>query len=331
MYGNNNLLMDFRTKDKSRLPLVTIGVMSYNYGMYILETLESIYFQTYPHIELFIVDDASTDNSVEVTRKWIKDRDVHCTFIKHETNKGRNTALSTILKNSNGKFVAWFATDDIMNPDRIQNQMKVMIDASENVAVCYSDAELINEQGEPRGLYSARQNSPFLEGNVFEKFFNEQFFMAAPTLLFRRSAIDLVGEYDVNLTAEDYGMWMQILPLYEVKYCDYPGVKYRIKENWKPTEAHQSNLQQWYHKDRVIIYVKLVQLLKSIKKYENIRLAATQKINYHLVHLQLMNSKYFGKMLRHLFSNSYYKVKFTRLFKNQVRNLFTRNKMNIVA
>lgn len=236
--------MDFRTRTTSDQPLVSIGVLSYNYAAYVLDTLDSIYNQTYPHIEFFIVDDCSTDESVELIQQWIEDNNVDCHLIVHPVNKGRNTAINTILDKAKGKYMVLFASDDEMNPRRIEEQVNLMEKAGEDYSVCYSDAALMNEQGEPRGLFSEKVKSPFLSGNVFEEYYFERFYMAAPTIMFRKSIYDKVGLYDPRLTAEDYDMWMRILPVAKVIHCEYIGTKYRIREKQNLMPSQQFNLQQ---------------------------------------------------------------------------------------
>lgn len=309
--------MDFRTKTTSDLPLVSIVVLSYNYADYVLDTLDSIYNQTYPHIEFFIVDDCSTDNSVELIQQWIEDNNVDVTLIVHPVNKGRNTAINTFLNLSKGKYSLTFASDDEMNPRRIEEQVKLMEKAGEEYFVCYSDAELMNEQGEYRGLFSERVKSPFLTGNVFEEFYFERFYMAAPTIMFRKSIYEKVGVYDPRLTAEDYDMWMRVLPVAKVIFCEYVGTKYRIRENQSLTPSHQFNLQQWYHKDRIIIYKKLVNLLEKLQKWPNVQQAASRKISFHLLQLKKLRSPYFAQMISFLLKNSYYKIPVARLLRMQ--------------
>lgn len=316
--------MDFRTKTASDEPLVSVVVLSYNYAQYVLDTLDSIYCQTYPHIEFFIIDDCSADNSAELIRQWIEDNDADVTFIEHRVNKGRNPGLNTFLGRANGKYIVIFASDDEMNPRRIEEQVKLMEKAGEEYSVCYCDAELMNEQGEYRGLYSERVKSPFLSGNVFEEFYFERFFIAAPTVMFRKSIYDKVGLYDTKLTAEDYDMWMRILPVAKVIFCDYISTKYRIRENESLTSNHKFNLQQWYHKDRIIIYRKLVHLLEQLQKWPNIQEAASKKIGYHLIQLKKLRSPYFNKMVSFLLKNAYYKIPVTQLLRMQVRQLIPR-------
>lgn len=313
--------MDFRTRKISDQPLVSIVVLSYNYADYVLDTLDSIYTQTYPHIEFFIIDDGSTDESVELINQWIEDNSVDVNFIVHRLNKGRNTALNTFLRQAKGKYVVMFASDDEMNPRRIEEQVKLMEQVGEEYAVCYSDAELMNEESRPRGFFSDKVGSPFLTGNVFEAYYFEKFFIAAPTTMFRKSVYDKVGLYDTRLTAEDYDMWMRILPVAKVVCCDYVGTKYRIKENQSFTPSRQFNLQQWYHKDRIIIYRKLVALLRHLGKWPNIQEAASRKISYHLIQLKKLKSPYFSQMLTFLLKNAYYKIPVARLVRMQLNQL----------
>ncbi|MCW3110758.1 MAG: glycosyltransferase [Segetibacter sp.] len=313
--------MDFRTKTTSDLPLVSVGVFSYNYAEYVLDTLDSIYKQTYPHIEFFVVDDGSVDNSVELIQQWIEDNHVECTFIIHQVNKGRNPAINNFLNQAKGKYIVLFASDDEMNPKRIEEQVKLMEKAGDEYYVCYSDAELMNEQGEYRGLFSEKVKSPFLSGNVFEEYYFQRFHMAAPTIMFRRKIYDKVGVYDPRLTAEDYDMWMRMLPVVKVIFCEYPGTKYRIKENQSLTPSHEFNLQQWYHKDRIIIYKKLVNLLEKLQKWPHIQEAASRKISFHLIHLKKLRSPYFSQMISFLLKNAYYKIPVARLLRLQFNQL----------
>lgn len=315
--------MDFRTKITNNQPLVSVVVLSYNYADYVLDTLDSIHVQTHPHIELFVVDDGSTDNSVELIQQWIEDNSVSCTFIIHPVNKGRNTAINTFLNQAKGKYIVIFASDDEMNPRRFEEQVKLMESAGEDYFICYSDATLMNEQGEPRGLFSEKVKSPFLSGNVFEEYYFERFFMAAPTIMFRKNIYEKVGLYDQKLTAEDYDMWMRMLPVAKVIFCEYIGTKYRIRENESLTPSHKFNLQQWYHKDRIIIYKKLVHLLQKLQKWPNIQEAASRKISYHLIQLKKLRSPYFTQMISFLLKNSYYKIPVARLLKMQLRQMIS--------
>jgi glycosyltransferase involved in cell wall biosynthesis len=311
--------MDFRTKLKSDKPSVTIGVLSYNYSPYVIETLDSIYSQTYDQIQLIIIDDYSTDNSVALIKDWIKEKNVAVEFIVHEKNYGRNKACNTIIKKAEGKYLALFSSDDTMMPHRIEKQVEVMEGASGEYAVCYTDAELMNEKGEARGLYSLKHQLNHLEGDVFEQYYYRRFVICAPAIFFRTEIFKTIGNYDEKVTIEDYEMWMRLLPKFKVKYCNYVGIKYRIKESLTLTPVETLIDKRNYHRNRIIIYAKLFNLLQKENIWPSINKDVIRKINYHLIHLKDISTTDFCKILAFLIKNSFYKISVLKILKLQVK------------
>ena len=90
---------------------ISFIVTSYNYEKYIEQTIKSIQNQTYSDIEIIVVDDASTDNSINILEKFdgIK-------LIKHSQNKGQLGAIITGLKESSGEFISIIDSDDTIEP-----------------------------------------------------------------------------------------------------------------------------------------------------------------------------------------------------------------------
>src|SRR6476469_2566780 len=112
--------MDFRTQKSYAQPLVTIGVLSYNYSCYVEDALNSLLKQTYPFIELIIVDDCSTELATPgKIKNWIADNNIHCTFIQNRKNLGITEVSNMLVKRAKGRYIDLFATDDIMLPEKI--------------------------------------------------------------------------------------------------------------------------------------------------------------------------------------------------------------------
>ena len=114
------------------LPLVSFVVTSYNYEKYLLKTLESIKNQTYKNFEILIVDDASCDNSVKIAEKFIEEnQDLKITLFVNETNQGQMAEMLKGLKESQGQFVSFIDSDDILMPDfakiHIQTHLKTSV------------------------------------------------------------------------------------------------------------------------------------------------------------------------------------------------------------
>lgn len=91
---------------------ISFIVTSYNYEKYIIETIESIKNQKYQDIEIIVVDDASSDNSVKILENI-----ENIKLIKHDKNQGQLAAIITGLKEANGEYVSIIDSDDTLKPD----------------------------------------------------------------------------------------------------------------------------------------------------------------------------------------------------------------------
>ena len=113
--------MDVQTNQK---PLVSVAVTTFNNAKVIVETLESIYSQTYQNIELIVSDDSSTDNTVEVCRAWMAShnaRFVRTEIVTSTCNTGISANRNRSEKACRGDWVKVFDGDDIMFEDCIEN------------------------------------------------------------------------------------------------------------------------------------------------------------------------------------------------------------------
>ena len=106
--------------------LVSVCVITYNSSKTILETLDSICAQTYPHLELIVSDDCSTDNTVELCRDWMnanKERFVSDQLIVREQNGGVGNNLNTGMAAAKGEWIKFIAGDDLLLPNCITDNM----------------------------------------------------------------------------------------------------------------------------------------------------------------------------------------------------------------
>lgn len=101
--------------------LVTIGITCYNAADSICAAIDSARAQRWDHIEIIIVDDKSTDNSVDVVRTHIAN-DLSCRLIEHPVNQGVAAARNTLIAAAKGEFIVFFDDDDTSHPDRIRLQ-----------------------------------------------------------------------------------------------------------------------------------------------------------------------------------------------------------------
>lgn len=103
----------------NKLPLVSIIISCYNAEMYVSATLDSVFAQTYPELEVIVVNDGSTDSSASILETY-SSRGIK---VFHTSNRGQDAALNTGFKNSLGSFVKFMDADDLINPQMIEIQM----------------------------------------------------------------------------------------------------------------------------------------------------------------------------------------------------------------
>ncbi len=113
-------------------PLVSILVPLFNAERWIGDTLESALSQTWQNKEVIVVDDGSTDRSLEIARRY----ESETLKIITQENRGCSAAKQTALENCNGAFVQYLDADDLLSENKIEAQMKVLSDAPEKVSVC---------------------------------------------------------------------------------------------------------------------------------------------------------------------------------------------------
>ena len=129
-----------------KLPLASIIVTNHNYSAYVAACIQSALDQTYSNIEIVIVDDASTDDSIEVIEGFIKNRP-SCRLIRRTVNGGQGAAMLDGLRASSGDFICFLDADDILFPNFTSAHVFVHLALRQQVAFTSSDLVHINAAG----------------------------------------------------------------------------------------------------------------------------------------------------------------------------------------
>lgn len=188
------------------MPLVSVIISSYNHAPYIEEAIRSVLNQTYPKIELLVIDDGSSDDSVSRIERL--QRQFGFDF-RAQSNKGLVPTLNEAVARARGEFIAPFGSDDIMLPDRLAIQVAHMLHAEDNVGICAGNVEMIDAQG---NLLPPRRQKchPARRLDFDSLFLNSCPGAPTPTLLFRRKAIEEVGGFDPRVKIEDLFIELKI-------------------------------------------------------------------------------------------------------------------------
>ena len=185
--------------------LVTVIIASYNHAPYIEESIESVLGQTYPHVELLVIDDGSTDDSVQRIAKL---QAAHGFDFRTQRNIGLTRTLNEAIARARGEFIAPFGSDDIMLPDRLALQIAHIQDKPE-VGICAGNIQLMNSDGS--AFIAKRPSQAEFNRLDFEDVFLEKKPCApAPTMLIRRKAFEEVGGFNPEIRLEDLYIQLKI-------------------------------------------------------------------------------------------------------------------------
>lgn len=129
-------------QNESHYPLISVVMATYNGAAYVEEQLKSILQQTYPRIEIIIVDDASPDDTLSILEKFAADHS-SIKLVVNSTNTGYIKAFEKGLQMASGEFIALCDQDDIWMPAKISTLYEVI----GSHPIVYSDSLLIDEDG----------------------------------------------------------------------------------------------------------------------------------------------------------------------------------------
>jgi alpha-1,3-rhamnosyltransferase len=178
--------------------LVTVVIPSYNHAAYIGDTIASVLRQTYPAVELVVIDDGSTDGSIELLRALAAEQGFHLIV---QANSGVCRALNRAIREcARGHYIALLGSDDIWDEDKVAAQV-ARLESEPGAELCYSQARYFRRT--PADAYGAPFPSRPREGRVLGRVALRQH-APAGTLLFTRSLFDALGGFDEHLREEDW-------------------------------------------------------------------------------------------------------------------------------
>lgn len=258
--------------------LVSVIMSCYNSEQYLMEAIKSILNQTYSKFEFIIVNDGSTDSTLDII-KSIKDSRI---IILNQENQGLATALNNAIKIAKGKYILRMDADDISLSHRIQKQVSFM-ESNPEVGVLGSAIIFIDEKDNQLGrsfsLLSSRLIEKFIlnhKGNV----------MAHPSVIIRKELFDKYGGYCRHMTfSQDYQLWSKFLRKGVVfKNLKEALLKYRINEN------STGSKMQYTEESLKRLYEVLAEDNPTKQMVDNLKQSLTKnKTSYHIRYKHYQN------------------------------------------
>lgn len=245
---------------------ISIITPNYNSSLYISQTIESVLQQTYPHWEMIIIDDCSTDDSVGIIERYTC-KDSRIKLIKLENNAGPVTARNRGIKEAQGRYLTFIDSDDVwlekfleISVTKLQNQ---------NIEFSFTSYKRHDEQMQPL-------LKDFIVPNKVDYYdILKTCSISNLTAMYDTSRIG--KQYLEDAIREDYVYWLKILKQIDYAYgIQEPLAIYRIRNNSRSRNKFKVALGQWdvYRKSENLNLVKSLYYFfhytyNGIRKYKD--------------------------------------------------------------
>lgn len=211
--------------ERREAAVVSIVIPCYNQAHFLPESVESVLAQTYPHIETVVVDDGSSDNTAEVAGRYERVRCVR------QNNQGLSGARNTGFRVSRGDYIMFLDADDRLTPTAVEAHLRCFATNPE-AGFAVGSIDLISKEGS----YLRSPRWPDLSANHYEQLLKASHVANTIAVMFRRSVLQTVGEFDTSLPAsEDYDMLLRVAR-------SFPGVHHQ--EVVAQYRRHSSNMSR---------------------------------------------------------------------------------------
>lgn len=239
-------------------PKISIVTASYNQGQFIEETILSVLNQNYPNLEYIVIDGGSTDNSLEIIKKYQQ----YFTYWVSEKDNGQANAINKGLKLCTGDIFNWLNSDDYLEPGAFQK-----------IAAAFADEQVQMVAGKVRNFSTAAEeiipNQNLSAKGLMCWEYGVKF--VQPGVWMRRALIEQVGGIDEKFHyAFDWDLYIRYLYHFSnVKELDDLLVNFRLHENSKT----HSLLERFAIDER-----KIIEKISSLKSFSNLHDSCEYKI-----------------------------------------------------
>lgn len=215
--------------------LVSIITPCYNAQKTIAQTIESVLSQSYENWEMIIVDDCSSDGSRGIIENYMV-QNYKIKLIANSANKGVAESRNIAIRKAKGKYIAFLDSDDIWMSQKLEKQISMMHE--ENILLCYSAYEVIDEHGELTGYFSVPTRVSYEDMLKTSS-------IGTLTMIYDA---EVLGKYYLKeLGHEDYVLKLEILKkIPYAKGIDKSLAQYRIAKNSLSSNKLKAAQWQWY-------------------------------------------------------------------------------------
>jgi glycosyltransferase involved in cell wall biosynthesis len=227
--------------------LVSIMMPAYNAEKYIVQSIDTVIAQSYSNWELIIVNDGSTDKTVDVIAAYATDPRIK---IIHQENGGEASARNTALNNMQGEFVSFLDSDDLYMPNTLADRLEYLNNHPE-YGVVVSDGIFMTDEGNTLGQLSDIRPRPDCSGDILEILVLSPGVVGPPIgLMMRRELVEnLALRFDTTVGyGTDWDFWTRLARHTQFGYLNQVTHYYRIHEtNMTRSSGRQKIINDWIY------------------------------------------------------------------------------------
>ena len=193
------------------MPIVSVVIPTHNRAHLLWRAIRSVQRQTFPDLEIIVVDDCSSDNTSEVMRTL----DARQTkYIRHTERRGGSAARNTGIETAKGEYIAFLDDDDEWLPDKLCRQISVF-QRERGLGMVYSGYSEINDHDKR----TVRVYHPRGSGCIYKDVLRSNCIGTTSTAVLKTECLRTLGGFDVSLPAsQDWDLWIRVAREYQVDH-----------------------------------------------------------------------------------------------------------------
>jgi alpha-1,3-rhamnosyltransferase len=221
---------------------ITLWIINFNQAPFLQQCLTTVAQQNQKFLQIYIIDDASTDNSVPTINTLLAQLQLQATVIINPTNIGITKNLHYAVTNTTTTYFSFLAADDFIGPTHFAS-LFTAAQQNPNFAAYFTNFSVVHSNGSIMYTDGAKSLHPYLKKNTTKTaadLYNNKYIFTSyvqqpliPSIavLYPTNILQQVGNYNTQLHVEDYYMWLKILSQYPVYFVNQISTYYRQGTN----------------------------------------------------------------------------------------------------
>lgn len=280
-------------------PIISIIIPTYDRFQFLGETLDSVRKQSYSHWECIVVDDGSKDATEELLEFYCQ-LDSRITYYKRPENilKGANSCRNYGFELSKGKFIQYLDSDDLLSPNKIEEQVKLLSGSDNALATA------------KWGVFKNRERDLYENLESYRNFDNAKDFLKATyrsfgyfpphAYLINRTVIERAGGWNEHLRINQDGEFMTriICNIDNFYFSENGYVLYRASRHDSTSVITRKNIFDHYHCMKLIESYLMIRFKEDIPEFQIIKSGAFQRIPKELSQIYQNDAAFFSKQVK---------------------------------